>query len=149
MAEIEFHLATINDAELIAEMNEKLIRDEGHRNAMSLPELTDRMRIWLRGEYEAIVIDDEQSSIGYALFRREPDYIYLRQFFVIPEQRRNGIGRMAIAWMRENVWADATRIRLEVLVGNSTGLAFWRAIGFSDYCITLEAEQRGVPTTNG
>jgi hypothetical protein len=25
-----------------------------------------------------------------------------------------------------------------VLVGNTAGLDFWRAVGFSDYCIALE-----------
>lgn len=148
MSNISFRIATIDDADEIAGMNQQLIRDEGHRNAMSIQELTDRMRDWLRGEYEAIMMVVGLNPIGYVLFRRERDHIYLRQFFVVPEQRRKGIGRSAIIWMRENAWADAARIRLDVLVGNTSGLAFWRAIGFSDYCITLEAEQPSTPSTN-
>jgi hypothetical protein len=31
--------------------------------------------------------------------------------------------------------------RGEVLVGNTAGVAFWRAVGFRDYCVTLELEQ--------
>ncbi|MCA9262751.1 MAG: GNAT family N-acetyltransferase [Planctomycetales bacterium] len=142
MAEISFREAIVGDADRIAEMNQQLIRDEGHRNPMSLLELTDRMRVWLQGDYEAVVIHDNQAVIGYALFRRDPEHIYLRQFFVEPDRRREGIGRAAIAWMWNNVWADAVRLRLDVLVGNSTGRAFWHAMGFSEYCITLEAERQ-------
>jgi hypothetical protein len=31
-------------------------------------------------------------------------------------------------------------VRVEVLVGNADGLAFWRAVGFRDYALTLEAD---------
>ena len=29
---------------------------------------------------------------------------------------------------------------VEVLVGNLEGMAFWKAAGFRDYCITMEME---------
>jgi GNAT superfamily N-acetyltransferase len=119
-------------------MNHQLIRDEGHRNAMSVAELETRMRAWLEGEYQAVLFDDDQGTAGYALFKREPDWIYLRQFFVQPERRRRGVGTAAIAWLLETVWKDAPRIRLEVLFGNSTGINFWRSLGFADYCVTME-----------
>ena len=45
---------------------------------------------------------------------------------------------VAIAWLLENVWKDAPRIRLDVLVGNSDGIKFWRSLGFADYCVTME-----------
>ena len=35
--------ATLADAALLAELNRQLIRDEGHRNSMSLAELETRM----------------------------------------------------------------------------------------------------------
>jgi hypothetical protein len=31
-------------------------------------------------------------------------------------------------------------VRVEVLVGNAVGVAFWRSVGFRDYCLTLELE---------
>jgi GNAT superfamily N-acetyltransferase len=133
-------LATAADAPLLAEMNYRLIRDEGHRNRMTIPELRERMEVWLRGEYQATVIESDGAPVGYALFRREPEFVYLRHFFVEPEYRRRGIGRAALAWLRANTWADAPRIRLDVLVGNAAGIAFWRAVGFRDYCLTMEWE---------
>jgi len=125
---------------LLAELNGQLIRDEGHRNPMTLAELEARMRGWLTGEYEAVLFLQQGQAAGYALFRREPEHVYLRQFFVRPEFRRQGIGRAALGWLREHAWADASRVRLDVLIGNAAGIAFWRAVGFRDYCLTMELE---------
>ena len=38
----------------------------------------------------------------------------------------------------EEMLLIANRIRLEVLVGNQAGRAFWRAVGFKEYAVTLE-----------
>ena len=135
---MEYRISTAAEVHLLAPMNHRLIRDEGHRNSMSVAELETRMQAWLASEYQAVLFDDEQGTAGYALFKREPEWIYLRQFFVQPERRRRGIGRAAFAWLLENVWKDAPRIRLDVLVGNSDGIEFWRSLGFADYCLTME-----------
>jgi len=135
-----FRTATLADVAVLAEMNHRLIRDEGHRNRMTIPELRERMEGWLRDEYRAAVFEFEDVPVGYALFRGEPEFVYLRQFWVAPEVRRRGIGRAALAWLRTNEWKDAPRIRLDVLIGNEAGIAFWRAIGFRDYCLTMEWE---------
>jgi GNAT superfamily N-acetyltransferase len=139
---MNYRFATAADASMLAAMNQQLIRDEGHRNSMSVAELETRMRGWLAGEYQAVLFEDVQSTAGYALFKREPDWIYLRQYFVQPERRRRGIGKAAMTWLLENVWKDAARIRLEVLVGNSQGIEFWRSVGFADYCMTMERAVR-------
>jgi ribosomal protein S18 acetylase RimI-like enzyme len=135
-----FRPVTLADAVALAEMNHRLIRDEGHRNRMTVPELRERMEGWLRGEYRATVFEFEGAPVGYALFRSEPEFVYLRQFWVAPEFRRRGIGRAALAWLRAHAWKDAPRIRLDVLIGNEAGIAFWRAVGFRDYCLTMEWE---------
>ena len=137
-ASLIFRHATVADATLLAEMNHRLIRDERHRNQMTLPELCERMEGWLKSDYQAVVIELDGLAAGYALFRREPEYVYLRQFYVEPEYRRRGIGRSALAWLRANAWADAPRIRIDVLVGNAAGIAFWQSVGFRDYCLTME-----------
>ena len=124
-------------------MNQCLIADEGHRNRMSLDELSERMRGWLENEYRAVVFDKEGACVGYALFKEEPDWIYLRQFFIHKDWRRQGLGREAINWLSTNVWPNAARLRLDVLVNNSAGLAFWKSLGFTEYCLTMERESRG------
>jgi len=108
---MKYRFATAADAHTLAPMNFQLIRDEGHRNSMSMAELEQRMRAWLDSEYQAVLFDDEQGTAGYALFKREPDWIYLRQFFVEPERRRRGIGRAAMTWLMDNVWGSTKNCR--------------------------------------
>ncbi len=85
-------------------MNRRLIADEGHRNQMSPAELERRMTDWLATEYQAVLIEDAAAVVAYALYRNEPEFVYLRQFYVDAPFRRRGIGREAIAWLRENAW---------------------------------------------
>ena len=119
-------------------MNAQLIRDEGHRNAMTESELQMRMQGWLAGEYTAVIFERDAAPVGYVLYLREEPHTYLRQFFVERDWRRQGMGRAAIEWLLKNEWHDAPRVRLEVLTGNTGAIAFWRAVGFSDYAITME-----------
>jgi GNAT superfamily N-acetyltransferase len=137
---MQYRYASTDDASLLAEMNSRLIRDERHRNRMTVGELEQRMSRWLQDEYHAVLFDDEHGVAGYALYKFEPDWTYLRQFFVEPARRRHGIGRAAIAWLLQNAWKDSSRIRVEVLTVNLPGIEFWRSAGFIDYSLTLEHE---------
>ena len=137
---MHYHKATPDDAARLAALNCLLIRDEGHRNSMNLEQLTERMRGWLTGEYEAVLFEDIDTAIGYALFRCETDFVDIRQFFVATEFRRRGIGRNALQWLREYAWPKSSRLRIEVLINNVPAREFWRAVGFHDYCITMEAD---------
>ena len=119
-------------------MNHQLIRDEGHRNRMTVPELEQRMRSWLSGEYRAVLFEDNGQVVAYALFREQPEEIYLRQLFVVRDRRSQGIGRKAVELLRTQVWPKTKRLTVEVLVANKRAVAFWRSIGYTDYCLTLE-----------
>jgi GNAT superfamily N-acetyltransferase len=138
MNDLEYNFATQEDVPLLAEMNQQLIRDEGHRNKMTLPQLQERMSGWLQAEYNAVIFSKGSDTVGYALYRNDPDWIYLRQLFVKDEMRRKGIARAAISWLKNNAWKQTKIIRVEVLVGNPKGISFWKAVGFKDYCITME-----------
>ena len=133
-----FRLATLGDCPLLAELNHQLIRDEGHRNRMTVAELEQRMRGWLSSEYQAVLYEDNGEVIAYALFREQPEEIYLRQLFVVRHRRSQGIGRRAVEILRSQVWSKSKRLTVDVLVANKTGVAFWRAVGYTDYCLTLE-----------
>lgn len=141
---MHYRLATLDDCQLLAELNAQLIQDEGHRNPMSVDQLAERMRAWLAGEYCAVIFaagqgpEAPQQPLGYALFREEPEHVYLRQFFVRRDARRQGIGRAAIEHLVRSVWPAHKRIRLDVLVGNTAAIAFWLSVGFADYCLTME-----------
>jgi predicted acetyltransferase len=136
-----FRDAAVGDAPVLAEMNRRLIEDEGHRNRMTLRELLDRMQAWLSsGEYEATLFEHDGRPVGYALFRREADHVYVRQFYVDREYRRRDVGRTAVKWLCANRWRGIPRVRLDVLVGNVAGSGFWKAVGFLEYCVTMERE---------
>lgn len=140
---MEYRRATSDDAPLLARLNRELINDERHRNPMSVAELERRMAAWLAEEYAAVLFVRSGDPLGYALFRNEPGNVYLRQFFVCRSCRRTGVGRAALDWLRRNVWTESRRIRLDVWVGNVAAIEFWRSVGFSDYCLTMEMAADG------
>ena len=135
---MKYRHATTADAALLATMNQRLIRDEGHRNPMSVAQLQLRMANWLAERYRAVLFEDAAGPAGYALYRLDEDAVYIRQFFVEPDRRRRGVGRAAFGWLLEHEWHDAARLRLDVLVGNLGAIGFWRSVGFADYCLTME-----------
>jgi predicted acetyltransferase len=136
---MNFRRATLNDCALLAGLNHQLLQDEDHRNRkMTIPELEQRMKGWLKSEYAAVIFEMDGEIIAYALYREQPDEIYLRQLFVARSRRRKGIGRKAIEILRTKIWPAYKRLTVEVLVHNAAAIAFWRAVGYKDYCLTLE-----------
>lgn len=137
-AMLTMRMATDADAPILASLNHQLIRDEGHRNPMTEPELEARMRGFLRGRYAAVMFYRDDAVVAYVLYRTTADGgIYLRQFFVTPDARREGVGREAVALLR-TLWPTGTRVTVEVLSGNEIAQSFWRSMGFADYSLTLE-----------
>ncbi|MBV9875324.1 MAG: GNAT family N-acetyltransferase [Verrucomicrobia bacterium] len=134
--------ASIGDAQALGELNHQLIEDEGHRNPMTVPELVSRMRRWLETDYQASIFEDGSAIVAYALYRYENDHVYLRQFFVQRQKRRSGLGRHCLKILFSQVWPEGKRISVDVLCTNPGGIAFWKAVGFTDYCVTLEITNR-------
>jgi GNAT superfamily N-acetyltransferase len=134
---IKFRQGTEIDFDLLAEWNHQLIADEGHRNPMNVAELRKRMGDWIKGEHAAIIFS-ESEDLAYALFKETDSEIYLRQFFVRRDRRREGIGRDAMNILFNRVWPKKKRLTVDVLAANASGIAFWRSVGFHDYCLSLE-----------
>ena len=130
--------ATLEDCRLLAELNHQLIQDERHRNRMTIPELEQRMRSWLSGKYRAVIYEESGAVVAYALFREEAEEIYLRQLFVVRHRRREGLGRRAVELLRSQVWPITKRLTVDVLTSNTNAIAFWHAVGYADYSLTLE-----------
>ena len=136
-----FRVASTADLPQLASWNRQLIEDEGHDNTMSLEELAARMRTWLTTEYQALVFEDPSTSTpaAYALFRRTPEWIHLRQFFVRRDRRRRGIGARAVALLRAEVFPPGKSVIVEAMAWNHAALSFWRAVGFADRYVGLES----------
>jgi ribosomal protein S18 acetylase RimI-like enzyme len=135
---LEYHIANETNLDILAQWNHQLIRDEGHRNQMTVSQLRDRMREWLSGDYTAVIFDKDGKTVAYALFRENENEIYLRQLFVKREKRHQGIGKEAVRILKEGIWTKSKRLTVDVLSGNKQGIAFWRSVGYKDYCLTLE-----------
>ena len=129
--------ATALDLPLLAELNRQLIEDQRSSNPMSVVELAERMRGWLAGEYRALVFEIDGKPVAYAVFRPAEGGVQLRQFFVVRDRRRQGIGRRAFEAFRRRHVAPGAALTLEVLVHNAPGIAFWRALGFEDHALSL------------
>lgn len=133
-----FRRATVADCALLGELNHQLIKDQGHRNPMTGPELEHRMRGWLEAEYQAVIFEEGGEIVAYGLYREQETEIYLRQLFVVRNRRRHGIGRKAMEILRGRIWPKHKRLTVEVLTANAAAVAFWRAMGYRDYALTLE-----------
>ena len=105
---------------------------------MTLPQLWERMKGWLEGEYKAVIFEIGSDPVAYALYKESATEIYLRQLFVKRGDRRQGIGREAVGILRKQVWPLGKRLTVEVLTANVPAVAFWRSVGYTDYCLTLE-----------
>jgi predicted acetyltransferase len=114
--------------------------DSKHRNPMNLSQLSRRMRRWLRSGYRAYFFKEDDRVIGYCVFIKEKEYLYIRQFYIERTARRQGLGRKAFQWLRRHIWKKEHRFRMDVLVGNKVAIGFWKSVGFKDYCLTMEKE---------
>jgi ribosomal protein S18 acetylase RimI-like enzyme len=133
---LDLRPASADDAPLLARLNWQLIRDEGHANALDEERLAARMAGWLAHGYRAWIARADGTVLGYCLARDEGDAVHIRQLYVAPAARRRGVGRAIVAGLRAEAWPGRA-LRLECLVGNQRGLAFWRGIGFHDHSLTL------------
>jgi len=137
---MEYQKALLKDSRTLAQMNRRLIVDTRHRNPMNLSQLNRRMRGWLREGYRAYFFKRDGRVIGYCVFIKQKDYLYIRQFYIERAERRKGSGREALGWLRRHAWKRESRLRMDVLVGNRAAIGFWRSAGFKDYCLTMERE---------
>lgn len=118
-------------------MNEELIRAEGGPATLGVGQLTSRMAAFLDHGYEAHVVESGEDMIGYVLFRRDVDHVFVRHFYIAPGQRRAGVGRRVFEWMQQKVWSGE-RVVLQVRSGREPVLGFWEALGFVERYVALE-----------
>jgi predicted acetyltransferase len=144
-----WRLATKRDCRMLAELNQQLIADEKHRNTMSVAELEGRMRNWLEEAYEAVLFEEGGEVAAYALYRAQAGEVYLRHFFVVRHRRRQGLVRQAMALLRQQIWPKGQRLTVSVLTHNEAAMNFWRAMGYRDYCLTMEILPYGDAKSKG
>ena len=145
--ELRIDRATSAEASLLAELNLQLDQDEPHPYPLPLSALAERMERWIEtGEYEVLVFHYGACVMGYAAWRPEDRGTYLRHFFIGRDHRRQGLGRAAMALLCRD-WLPKDRpIQIEAAIGNKAGIAFWHAIGFQDFGLSMELKAGRSPT---
>ena len=131
---------TIEDVKTLAFMNKCLIEDERSSNPMDLSQLTERMKGFIEGDYDAYFFKDGETIVGYALVDRTANPLYLRQFYIAREQRRKHYGKSAFQALLEYLGTDT--IDLDVLPWNEAGVAFWKSLGFSEQYVVMRFKKR-------
>jgi GNAT superfamily N-acetyltransferase len=132
------------DLPLLAQMNKRLIEDEGSRNPMSIDRLADRMRGWLLGDWQVKLFATDAGVVGYAVYQpRRDEYfpdqtiVHLRQFYIERETRGQGLGTAAFRALAAEHFPPDCRVVIDALASNPRGYDFWRHVGFEPYCTTM------------
>lgn len=118
------------DLTLLAKFNKRLIEDEKSDNKMTEEELFRRMKEFLNTEYDAYFFQVNEEVVGYALVKNSCAPLYLRQFYIDREYRRNHYGEQAFHELLK--YLDITMIDIEVLSWNEAGVRFWEKLNFQE-----------------
>lgn len=107
--------------------------------------------VWLDDETQRTFVAEGEDGeiIGFATAHRwgtppiqvEASEVFIDEFYVVPDARRQGVGSRLAAALRD--WADeleADRLRLRVLSANEAGRAFWQSVGGKAYALTMTVE---------
>ena len=125
---MEIVRCTASDAGQLAVLNRQLIEDEGSDNPMTIEELETRMKGFLETGYDAYFFTLQGEVIGYALVSTKAAPLYLRQFFIGRDHRREHRGTEAFRLLMGELETDS--VDVEVLSWNEPGARFWESLGF-------------------
>ncbi|NIK70576.1 MULTISPECIES: GNAT family N-acetyltransferase [unclassified Paenibacillus] len=139
MSELTIRMGCEADLELLADLNQQLIEDEPHDNAMTVGELMERMRHFIETAYKAYLFERGSEIIGYALVDHTRQPLYIRQFFICRDQRRNGYGKIAFGKLAALLQTD--QLDIEVMYWNEAAYAFWGSLGFRERSIYMRLER--------
>ena len=130
--------ARADEFERLVAWNVELVRDEGNDSGLTAADIEPRLREWLATDYRASVFEVDGEPFGYAIHRELADITHLRHFHVEARFRRRGLGRQAVAILRNEVFPRDRRLLVEALVSNTAGIAFWEAVGFAKRYVGLQ-----------
>ena len=137
---MQIRMCSAGDCARLAEMNKRLIDDEKSDNPMSVGELEDRMKGFLNNDHSAYFFLEDGQVIGYALVRNSADPVYLRQFFIDRDHRKQRCGTRAFQLLVEHL--GVKKLELEVLPWNEAGRSFRKSCGFKEISITMRYEEK-------
>ena len=139
---ITVQLASRSDTQVIAAMSRDLIEC-----GLGWEYRPERIReLIAQRDTIALVARDGDRVMGFAIMSFGDEYAHLVLMAVRPAGQRRGIARRMTQWLVESaVTAGIASIHLELRAQNKDGLAFYRALGFSE-TLRLPGYYRGRET---
>jgi GNAT superfamily N-acetyltransferase len=143
---MDWKICTTDDLDEVATLNGLLHEGEG-AVPMDVGDIGERLSRWLASDYTAVLFSTNGQTVAYALFRPtdkdseglDPG-VFIRQFYVVRDRRRSGVGRQAFEILRDHVWPTNCGILLDTEYENSRAQNFWRSVGFSEYQLTFRRQ---------
>jgi ribosomal protein S18 acetylase RimI-like enzyme len=136
---------TIEDTNILAEMNKQLIEDERATNTMDIDQLKERMAVFIKDGYKAFLFTSENTIIGYSLIDMTKEPVYLRHFFIKREERRRHYGKESFRALIEYLKID--KLEIDVYDWNDIGKEFWKSLGFKNKWTRMKYKKMKVNKT--
>ena len=128
-------IATEKDCAELGIMNRAMADDGGANNNMTVLELQERMKKFMKTNYIAVFFVVNGERVGYALIDKTCNPMFIRQFFIKSEFRRKGYGTAAFKEILR--YFNIDQISLSVLKSNTIGQKFWDSCGLIPYEIVM------------
>ncbi len=153
----DIRAATEADLPLLAQMNKHLFEDAGSHNPMSIDDLRDRMATWLTAnEWKIMMLAQGGAVFGYMVYQVRPDsyepetaFVYVRQFFIERDWRRKGLGRTTFEAIARAHFPAQSKVVIDALASDPNATAFWAALGFEPYSVTMMLQYAGPAPQHG
>lgn len=128
-------IATEKDCAELGIMNRVMADDGGANNNMTVLELQERMKEFIKTNYVAVLFVVNGERVGYSLIDKTCNPMFIRQFFIKSEYRRKGYGTAAFKEILR--YFNIDQISLSVLESNIIGQKFWASCGLKPYEIIM------------
>ena len=133
---VQVRAAMAADAETIAAFAHALSLEEGHPAPALQARHVREEGFGASPRFQVLIAERDGQPAGYALYFPAYDTddaergLYLQDLYVVPEARRQGVGRALMAAVARACAADGGRyVFWNALPKNRAGLAFYRRIG--------------------
>lgn len=131
--------ARSTDIRMIATMYRQLQEDAAYpsygENLKQLEECLSNLML-VQG-WKIYILEDGNQIVGYCLWQKREDAVYIQQFWITRSMRREGYGAKFIRLFKEQYWQNK-KIKLEVRMENHRAIQFWESLGFKKHTLVLE-----------
>ena len=138
------------DLPQVAQWNVQLHEDEGSP-PLSVDAAAKRLRRWFEdGTFQGAIFLGDGHPVGYVLYEHRPVHadqraahrVYVRQFFISRESRREGTGTAAFETFVRKLVPKNVNVVLEVKESNSSGQRFWESLSFKPIGVAYELDRQ-------